>query len=373
MMLTYIICTLIIGMYFFLILLFIIGFDNVNKPIGNRPPQTHFSIIIPFRNEAKRLPHLLASIATIEYRKNLFEVILVDDDSSDDSIKLINNFCADNPDIDIQLLNNIRSSNSPKKDAISIAIPKAKYDWIVSTDADCVLPPLWLTSFNTSIIVNKPNMLVAPVSFKCTTSFLAQFQLTDFLSMQGATIGGFGIQQPFMANGANLAYRKDLFLTLNGFEDNNFIASGDDVFLLENFIAYDKTKVLFLKNTEALVTTFPTNTWTELIQQRKRWAAKATHFKNPFAKGIGVVVFLANCIVVFSFIMGFRNLQFLWLLIPKIIIDTILIYKTARLYQEQLKSISYLKTVILYSFFTAFIAVSSMFGSFEWKERSFKK
>jgi len=360
-------------MYFSLILGFIIGFDKVKGTKENHPPKTRFSVIIPFRNEANRLPHLLASIAALEYSKNLFQIILVDDDSSDGSVKIINEFSSKNADIDILIAKNIRSSNSPKKDAISIAIPKAKYDWIVSTDADCILPPLWLASFNTIIVTNKPNMLVAPVSFKSNSSFLTQFQLIDFLSMQGATIGGFGIQQPFMANGANLAYRKDLFLKLNGFENNNFIASGDDVFLLENFIAYDKTKVLFLKDTEALVITFPTNSWSELIQQRKRWAAKATHFKNSFAKGIGMLVFLANCIVVFSFITGFFNLKFLWLLFPKIIIDTILIYKTARLYQEQLKPVSYLKTVILYSFFTAFIAFSSMFGSFKWKDRSFKK
>lgn len=373
MMVTYIICIIIIGLYFLLILLFTVGFHNLKESKKNQTPKTQFSVIIPFRNEANNLPHLLNSIAGLAYRKNGFEIILVDDDSTDDSVKLINEFSAKNPDIDIQLLKNIRSSNSPKKDAISIAIPIAKYAWIISTDADCILPPFWLTSFNANIVVNKPNMLVAPVSFKSNTSFLSQFQLIDFLSMQGATIGGFGIQQPFMANGANLAYRKDLFLKLNGFEDNNFIASGDDVFLLENFIAYNKTKVLFLKNIEALVSTFPTETWTELIQQRKRWAAKATHFKNPFAKGIGMVVFLANCIIVFAFIMSFFNLKFLWLLFPKALIDTILIYKTAHLYREQLKPISYLKTMLFYSFFTVFIAVSSMFGSFNWKGRSFKK
>ena len=373
MMLTYIICAIIIGLYFILISLFIIGFDKVNLSKESPIPQTHFSVIIPFRNEANNIPHLLYSIAGLAYQKNFFEIILVDDDSSDDSVKLINEFAAKNSDLDIQLLKNIRSSNSPKKDAISIAIPKAKYDWIISTDADCILPPLWLASFNTSIIVNKPNMVVAPVSFKSNSPFLSQFQLIDFLSMQGSTIGGFGIQQPFMANGANLAYRKDLFLKLNGFEDNNFIASGDDVFLLENFVAHDKSKVLFLKNIEALVKTFPTKTWAELIQQRKRWAAKATHFKNPFAKGIGIVVFLANCTVIFSFVLSCFDLKFLWLLFPKVLIDTILIYKTAYLYQEQLKPISYLKTVVFYSFFTGFIAVTSMFGSFNWKGRDFKK
>lgn len=373
MIVIYTTCALIIGMYCFLIVLFITGFNQLKEYHVNQEYLTRFSVIIPFRNEAKQLPNLLTSIATLKYPKHYFEVILIDDDSSDNSVQLINQFCANNPDVNIQLINNIRSSNSPKKDAISVAIPLTKNDWIVSTDADCILPPLWLASFNTYITTNTPNMVVGPVSIKGDSSFLSQFQLIDFLSMQGATIGSFGVKRPFMANGANLAYRKDLFLKLNGFEDNNFIASGDDVFLLENFTAYDKTKVLFLNNIKALVTTFPTNTWADLIQQRKRWAAKATHFKNPFAKGIGMLVFLANCIALISFIMGLFNIKLLLFLIPKIITDTILIYKTANLYQEVLKPISYIKTVILYPFFTAFIAISSMFGSFNWKDRNFKK
>jgi len=373
MMVTYFICVLIIGMYFFLILLFIIGFDRVRENTKNHSPQTRFSVIIPLRNEANSLPHLLNSIAALEYKKNLFEIILVDDDSTDNSVKLINEFSAKNPDIDIQLLKNIRSSNSPKKDAISIAIPKAKYDWIVSTDADCILPPLWLAIFNTSIVVNKPNMLVAPVSFKRNSSFLSQFQLIDFLSMQGATIGGFGIRQPFMANGANFAYKKDLFLELNGFEDNDFIASGDDVFLLENFVAHDKYKVLFLKDIKALVTTYPTKSWSELVQQRKRWAAKATHFKSNFAKSIGALVSFANCVIGLALIIGIFNPIFLILLVPKFLIDSLLIFKTAQFYQNKINLLSYLKTLLFYPFFTVYIAITSLLSPFVWKDRLFNK
>ena len=362
-----------IGLYVILILLFLIGFDKLNTCTKNYEDTTQFSVIIPFRNEAKNLPSLLNSIAAIEYDQSLYEIILVDDESTDNYLEIINQFCVNNPTIDIKTIKNSRHSNSPKKDAISTAISITKYNWIVATDADCLLPKTWLSSFNSNVYENNPNMIVAPVSFRSNRSFLHQFQLIDFLSMQGATIGGFGIQQPFMANGANLAYKKDVFSELNGFKDNDFIASGDDVFLLENFVAHDKSKVLFLKDSKALVTTYPCNNWHELIQQRKRWAAKATHFKSNFAKGIGVIVFFTNLGIGLSLIASVYNPLFLILLLPKFVIDSLLIFKTAHLYQNKINLLSYLKTLLFYPFFTVYIAITSLLSPFVWKDRCFNK
>ena len=364
---------ILIGLYAILILLFIIGFERLKPTTKSHEDTTQFSIIIPFRNEAENLPGLLNSFKGIKYNRALFEIILVDDESTDNPQEIINQFCANNPTIDLKTIKNLRQSNSPKKDAISTAITSTKYNWIVATDADCELPKTWLSSFNTCICEHNPNMLVAPVSFKSDHSFLHQFQLIDFLSMQGATIGGFGIQQPFMANGANLGYKKEVFLKLNGFKDNDFIASGDDVFLLENFVAHDKSKVLFIKNSNALVITYPTKNWNELIQQRKRWAAKATHFKSNFAKSIGALVFFANCAIGLGLVISFYYPIFLLLLLPKFVIDSLLIFKTARLYQNKINLFSFIKTVLFYPFFTVYIAIASLTSPFVWKDRHFKK
>ena len=353
--------------------MFTIGFDRLKNNSQKQNTHTPFSVIIPFRNEAKHLPGLLQSISRLNYDTSLFEILLIDDDSSDASVQIIEAFKSQNPQLSISVVENMRSSNSPKKDAITTAIKHTKLDWIISTDADCILPTDWLNCYSNFIHSHDPNMVVAPVSLKSNTTFLEQFQLIDFLSMQGATIGGFGIQQPFMANGANLAYQKELFIKLNGFENNNTIASGDDVFLLENFIAYQKNKVLFLKDEGALVTTFPVSSWHTLINQRKRWAAKATHFSNSFTKIVGVLVFLANCCMMLSIIASVFNTNFIWVFLLKISIDTILIYKTANFYQQKINTISYFKTLIFYPFFTAYIAITSMLTTFEWKDRAFKK
>ena len=373
MMLTYIILLCIIGSYFLLILIFIFGFNCLKNKSQHHNTCVSFSIIIPFRNEAENLPILLNSISKLAYNPSLFEILLVDDDSTDESVEQIEKFKLKNPFLAISIIKNSRHSNSPKKDAISTAIKSANYEWTICTDADCILPEHWLKCYSDFINTHDPNMVVAPVSFESNNSFLHQFQLIDFLSMQGATIGGFGIQQPFMANGANMGYKKDVFLTLNGFENNNSIASGDDVFLLEDFMAYKKDKVLFLKNRKALVTTFPTSTWKTLINQRKRWAAKATHFTNLFTKFVGILVFLANSVAILSLVLVIFNTNFILLFFLKILIDTILIYKTANLYQQKINSFGYFKTFLFHPFFTIYIAISSMLSTFEWKDRAFKK
>lgn len=373
MMLVYFIFLALISAYVVLIFSFIIGFDMLKTSTNTSYKSITFSIVIPFRNEAELLPKLLASITKLAYPKNAFEIIFVDDDSSDNSVKLIKHFCTKNPSIAIKIIQNKRSSNSPKKDAITNAIHHAKYNWILCTDADCTLPKKWLNAYASFIQTYAPNMVVAPVHFTSNNSFLEQFQMFDFLSMQGATMGSFGVQQPFMANGANLAYKKELFLQLNGFESNNFIASGDDVFLLETFLKHEKQKVFFLKNYTASVGTAPVKTWKALVQQRKRWAAKATHFNNIFTQLIGLLVFVANGISILALFLALYNSRFLWLIILKFVIDTVLIYKTGQFFKQKITNVHYLKTLLFYPFFTFYIAAISMFGSFQWKERAFKK
>ncbi len=373
MTLLYFICLGIIGAYVLLIFSFVIGFDllKINRQISEK--KTHFSIIVPFRNEAEFLPELLNSITKLNYPKNTFEILFVDDDSSDNSVSILNKFCTVNPHINIQLIPNNRISNSPKKDAITAAIHLAQHQWIICTDADCILPNKWLETYSNFIETFNPNMVVAPVNFVSKNSFLAQFQTIDFYSMQGTTIGSFGMQYPIMANGANLAYKKEVFNQLNGFENNNFITSGDDVFLLENFLSHNPKKVLFLKDYAACVSTYPVKTWKTLIQQRKRWAAKATHFSNTYTQLIGLLVFITNGICILAFFAAFFNPRYIWLFCLKFIIDTVLIFKTAGFFQQKINLFSYLKTLLFYPFFTFYIAAISMFGSFHWKDRAFKK
>ncbi len=373
MIIILILSIVIIGIYVFLILIFNVSFIPFKTFQYNQKPVTTFSIIIPFRNEEKQLPVILSSLTKLSYPKKLFEILFVDDDSTDHSVSIINNFKIQNPKLRANILKSDRQTNSPKKDAINTAIKVSNHNWVVTTDADCNLNSNWLKSLDVIICKRKPNMIVAPVHISTDISFISQFQSIDFLSLQGATIGCFGCKMPLLCNGANLAYQTSVFRELSGFKGNEQIASGDDVFLLEKFITHNKTKVTYANNYDTLVHTKPVKKWNALIEQRKRWAGKSRYYTNTNTKLIGVLVLLSNCIIIFSLLLFIEYpIICLSIILLKWSVDSLLIYKTAKAFKHSFSVRSYLKTIFIYPFFTVYIALSSLYTSFKWKGRVFK-
>lgn len=363
--------------YALLIIAFIIGFDKL-KTIQNKnsSPKNTFSIIVAFRNEAKNLETLLTSFSKLNYPIHLFEVILINDHSEDAFEPIIDRFKEKYPQLNISLFNNLNVSTSPKKEAISTGIKHSKFNWIVTTDADCEVPINWLQSFNQFIEEKQPLFISAPVKFKSNTSFLFHFQNLNFISLIGCTIGGFGIKMPFMCNGANLCYSKKIFNELNGFSGNDNIASGDDIFLLEKMIAEYPKKIHFLKNEEAIVITNSETSWKQFLNQQLRWASKAGSYNNSFAKLVGIIVFLENSLLFSTTIMAFIN-PFYWkivliVFIQKTFVDFLLIHKTSQFLKNSNSLIYFPLTSVLYPFFTVFISVTSIFKKFDWKGRTYK-
>ncbi len=364
--------------YSILILSFVKGFHNIKLfDSDNLSTKSNFSIVIPFRNEALNLPKLLQSISKIQYPKNNFEVLLVNDDSNDSFQNIIEDFKSKNKDIIIHLINNKRKSNSPKKDAIELAIQKSQYEWIITTDADCILPENWLNTFDNFIQKESPKMIVAPVSYKTNSTFLEDFQNLDFLSLQGSTIGAFGINKPFLCNGANLCYNKSAFIAVNGFAGNENIASGDDIFLLEKMVNNYPDQVKYLKSIDTVVTTMPEKNISDLINQRLRWAAKTTSYNNSFGKLVGFLVFLMNIwLLILLFLATFKIISwqhFGFIYLIKFNVDFILIYITATFYQQEKSLKKYLISSILHPFFVVFVALFSLKKAYSWKGRIFSK
>jgi cellulose synthase/poly-beta-1,6-N-acetylglucosamine synthase-like glycosyltransferase len=368
---------LIAAIYVVFIAQLIYGFNKVKTFERTEvKPKTSFSIIVPFRNEAKNLPKLLKSISKLKYPKELFEIILVDDFSSDTSERICIQWRMANGLIESTLLENLRLSNSPKKDAISRAVPILKHEWMVTTDADCVVSKDWLLTLDNFIQQNNPEMVVGAVVYKTKNNWFHHFQQLDLMSLQGTTIGSFGIEKPFMCNGANFAYTKKFFQELGGFRGINSTASGDDVLLLQKAVAANSDKVLYLKNKEFIVKTKPENDLFVLFMQRVRWASKTTSYKNVYAKSLAVVVLMMNLSLVLGFgfwvlgKIGIWNLSIVFFI--KYIIDYILLYKSNQ-YLNKGKFLLPLASSLVYPVFSSLVGVYSLFGSFTWKQRRFSK
>ena len=363
--------------YLILIASFVYGFDKVPVfTLKDLKPKTKFSVIVPFRNEADNLHNLLDSISKLNYPIGLFEIIFVDDESTDNSIEVLKK---NQKHLKCQssIISNERKSKSPKKDAITLAISKAKFDWIVTTDADCSLPKFWLDSFDEFIQIHRPEFIVAPVTYSKLNTFLKRFQLLDVLSLQGSTIGGFGIDNMFLCNGANLAYTKQIFERVNGFDGNDTIGSGDDIFMLEKVVLKFPKKVKFIKCEQAIVTTLPQPSFDALISQRVRWAAKTGSYRNLFGKLVGIIVFLMNGgLLVFTLmtLTGIITLKSLfYILIVKFAIDFLLIYKAASFTNQKEILKTYFFAFLIYPFFSVYVIFVSVFRGYKWKGRDYSK
>lgn len=364
-----------------LILFLAFGFGKIGEREDiSSNAETGFSIVVAFRNEAENLPELLRSFAAVKYPADKFEIILVNDASEDASEKICRAFMQENSHLKASLVPAQRKTPSPKKDAVNTAVALAQYDFILTTDADCVVPENWLQAFDSYISENRVKLIAGPVSIISAgagkTDLLKIFQEIDFMSLQAATIGGFGVDKPFMCNGASLCYEKAAFLAVDGFEGNEAIASGEDVFFLEK-IERAGYKTGFLKNTEALVVTTPEPDLRRLISQRIRWAAKTSAYEGRFAKFVAVVVFLMNVSLIFGLIAvltgHFPQQTFLLMFLVKFNVDFYLIYKCAVLFRREKVMKNYFWCSFIYPFFSSYVAVVSLFAGYTWKGRRFKK
>ncbi len=368
---------LILVVYVGFILQLVLGYTKVATfERTGAEPQTAFTIVVPFRNEGKNLPKLLQSFSKLHYPQELIEIIMVDDFSTDASERICIQWRVQHDGIDTTLLENLRLSSSPKKDAIARAMPIAKHDWIVTTDADCRVPKNWLSSLDNYIQEKQPEMVVGAVVYQTKNNWFHQFQQLDLMSLQGVTIGSFGMGKPFMCNGANFAYTKKLFQAMGGFAGNDKIASGDDVFLLQKAVVHSPEKVGYLKSTDSIVKTKPENDLYKLFMQRVRWASKTTGYKSVYAQVLAVAVLLMNASLVVGFCMVVAGtLQWTILLgvfAVKYIVDYLLLYKT-NAYLRNGKWVLPLASSLVYPLFSSLVAVYSLVGPYTWKGSTYKK
>lgn len=281
----------------------------LKQPVQVKNTPAGFSVIINVRNEQSFLPQLLASIAGLSFTQERMEFIFINDASSDDSVSIIKTFAQNHAQICVTLYNRVVQSASAKKDGITQALQHARFNHIVTTDADCLLPTTWLTAFEEHYTRFPDSIFVAaPVQMVTNSTILSQVQANEMVALQSMTIGGFAVRQPFLCNGANMSFTKSYFYQLHGYEGDDNIASGDDIFLLEKSAALDARACYYLKNPKAIVHTNPKTSWRGMIAQRARWAQKGTKTKSMLNKLLSAQVFITNLFFIASPILWVTHL-----------------------------------------------------------------
>jgi len=347
---------------------------------------TKISVIIPARNEGQNIKDCLDSIRAQSYPIHLFEVIVVNDHSTDNTAALIESAAADaGQNIKrVDLADHVDAGlNAYKKKAIEVGIRQSTGELIVTTDADCYVQPQWLHTIATFYEAHHPAFIAAPVSINCSNRFIEQFQALDFMVLQGITGAAVHKQMHSMCNGANLAYERTAFEAVNGFKGIDNIASGDDMLLMHKIYKQYPTKVLFLKSTDAIVQTAPVHSIREFFQQRIRWASKADKFGDNSLFPVLLIVYLFNLMMLAMPVIAiFNNAQlsiinyqlsiievWLWMLLLKTLIELIFLYPVAKFFgkQNMLKIFPLMQPFsIVYTVIAGWLG---KFGSYEWKGR----
>lgn len=260
---------------------------------GSKSACVKLSCVIPFRNEEESLALLIKGLKQQNLTFDHFEVLLIDDQSTDDSKKILLGLIAGLSNFFL-----LENEGSGKKDAIASGIKQAKHPFVLTTDADCYHPENWLSSISSFLSYNEVDLLIAPVQLSMLKGWFNRFQAVDFMSLVMSGAGACGIGRPIMCNAANLVYKKELYQRARK-EMSEKYASGDDIFLLQ-YAVKENAVVRFLKCKEAIVTTFPLKNISQFFNQRVRWASKSKGYTDMYTLWVAWIVFITNLILVIS-------------------------------------------------------------------------
>mgnify|MGYP006203316891 FL=1 len=285
------------------------GVFQLNQIEQVRPEQsaTQFTVIIPARNEAANIKACVDSILNQDYPAAAFEIIVIDDFSEDDTAFIVHALSQQYPQLRLlKLADHCKDGDTLayKKKAIEIAVAQAKGDWILTTDADCIVPTRWLLLYNAYIHQHQPCFVAAPVMFIKTAGILNQFQVLDFLALQGITAAAVGAGKHSMSNGANLGFEKAAFIAVGGYQGVDHIASGDDMFLMHKMKQTLHKPVGYLFHPDAIVLTAAMDTWKGFIMQRIRWASKARYYDDHSITMVLTLVYFFNLSFICLALMG---------------------------------------------------------------------
>ena len=342
------------------------------------------SIIIAARNEERNIGKCLQSLSMQTYPSEKFEVIITNDHSTDNTVQVIDSMKINNVRVlNLEDFTENRVLNSYKKKSIETALKFSKGELIITTDADCVVPEKWIETMASFYKEKNPVFIAAPVSITSTSSgkkiretLLGIFQSLDFMTLQGIT--GASVSKKFhsMCNGANLAYRKDVFYEVNGFEGIDEIASGDDMLLMHKIREVYPDGIEFIKSPDVIVQTSPEKKVSGFLNQRIRWASKADKYTDYKITLVLLLVYFLNAWIFILAISSFFFENVVYLFIASILLKTILelyfLFPVAKFFKSRKLLWWFIPAEPFHILYTLIAGWLGKFGHYKWKGRKVK-
>ena len=358
------------GLYFLMIFIFYSGWKKIPEFVSDKLECQGIkaSVIIAFRNEKENLSQLVEDLKSQDISKDLFEVVFIDDNSEDGSNEVLREQIRDLPEYIL-----IKNHGKGKKQALESGIEISSGDFIVTTDADCRLDEQWLSGLVSYYKRKNPQMILGPVLPIKGKGLLSNIVSLEFFSLIASTAGSSGSGHSVLSNGANMAYPKNI---LKNFNDpfKRSLASGDDVFLLQNLKKRKAAEIHFLKSRSATVQTRMPETFIEFWQQRVRWASKSKAYTDTDMKITGLLVLGMNLFITVALFAVFLSFEWIFLylilLILKLVPDFLLLRSVLVFFRRRDLLRYFIPIQIIYPFYIIFAGFTVLFfTNYTWKGR----
>lgn len=357
-------------LYFLVMVSMALIFNQMKDHTKGTSEFRNFSVVIPFRNETPNLPALIDSLSQLRYPATHIEFIFCNDHSTDESPqllqKLLLNFPFPNRVLDLPI------TTAGKKAALTLAIENSKYEYIITSDADCKYNPDWIRGFNEILVHTNYKMVLGPVVYATekNAGIIEVYQSIENAGLIMIGAASLAMGRPFMANGANLCFAKDDFFTLNGYAGNEHIASGDDEFLLQKFNTRYPNTIAFLKNPFSIVYTAPQPHFKAMVNQRVRWASKAKFHqkKSVFIIQLTMLIFFLGLALNPFFNPG------IWAILPigiKLAADLISYQFFNLFFKLPYPVLKQIAVGLLQIIFTPLIGILSVSKNYTWQDRKY--
>ncbi len=265
---------------------------------SSRPP---VSVIVCAHNEEENLPDCISRLQAQSYPAEAIEFILVNDRSTDATEALMQNAVRRDSRFTTFSITDRDPAFGPKKRAIDLAIRRARGELILLTDADGRPGPLWAETM-VSYFSNYTDMVLgyAPYAIKPANHFTKKVLALEYLSHAAIAAATCGLGYPITCVGTNMAYRKSMYLAIDGFGEYKAHISGDDDLFLTRVRDAKQYGIAYATDKESHVFNNPPQLWSKFIHQRMRYASKGFEYPAKVTAGL-ITYFIFNLLFIIAF------------------------------------------------------------------------
>lgn len=337
---------LILIFYFFIFIVFLqvlyylavfgkFAFAKKQKVTAKKLP---ISVIVCAKNEEENVKQFIPLLAEQDYPD--FEIILIDDASSDNTLEIFEEFEKKYNNIRLVKVENNEAFWGNKKYALTLGIKSASKDYLLFTDADCYpTSKYWITAMSSQFTMQKTIVLGYGGYEKIAKSFLNKMIRFETVMTALQYFSWAKIGSPYMGVGRNLAYKKDVFFNVNGFINHIQVRSGDDDLFINEAATAKNTTIAYTP--ESFTYSKPKTKYSDWLTQKRRHIATANFYKKRDQIKLGAfycsqLLFLLLPIILFAF-------QFQWIIVLALILIryscawTIVGYTAGKLNEKDLK------------------------------------